>query len=95
MPQSGSPYSEDALSTKKLVPGFVFRGTRVTKQSNWWKFGAVTNESTTYALKYTNAVFFKMSKNMRTKPTKMTLEQRSEFCVMVQPTKCDLSNQHV
>eukprot|EP00439_Symbiodinium_sp_Y106_P043558 s8141_g5.t1 len=78
----GSPYSDDSLSTKKLVPGFTFRGSRVTKQSNWWKFGAVTSESTTLALKYTNACYFRMPRQLRTKPTKSTLESRSEFCAL-------------
>ncbi|CAE7279136.1 unnamed protein product [Symbiodinium sp. KB8] len=80
--QCGSPYSDDSLSTKKLVPGFVFRGARVTKQSNWWKYGQVTNESTTLALKYTNACYFRMPRNLRTRPTKTVLEARSEFCAL-------------
>ncbi|CAE6968511.1 unnamed protein product [Symbiodinium sp. CCMP2456] len=87
---SGSPYSEENLSSKKLLPGWQFKGAKVTKQSNWARYGLVTRESATYTLQYTNNVFGGMPKTLRQKPTKTTLEQRSEFCALAVALREDL-----
>ncbi|CAE7210700.1 unnamed protein product [Symbiodinium necroappetens] len=86
----GSPYSDENLSSKKLLPGWQFKGAKVTKQSNWARYGMVTTESATYTLQYTNSVFEGMPKTLRQKPTKAILEQRSEFCALAVALREDL-----
>ena len=80
---TGSAYNDDALSSKKLLPGHTFKSAKVNKQSSWNRYGKVTGESASYVFKFTNAVHEDTPIKIRQKVSKATLEQRSEICCLL------------
>ncbi|CAE7272121.1 unnamed protein product [Symbiodinium microadriaticum] len=89
----GSPYNEDALASKKLLPGHVFKSAKVNKQSSWVKYGKVTGESAMYVFKFTNAVHEDTPLKLRQKVTKAILEQRSEVCALAVALRDEVASQ--
>ncbi|CAE7215022.1 unnamed protein product, partial [Symbiodinium sp. CCMP2456] len=89
----GSAYNEDALSSKKLLPGHVFKSAKVNKQSSWVRYGKVTDESAAYVFKFTNAVHDDTPLKLRQKVTKAILEHRSEVCALAVALRDEVASQ--
>ncbi|OLP74068.1 hypothetical protein AK812_SmicGene46500 [Symbiodinium microadriaticum] len=84
-----SPFSDDNLSSKKLVPGFVFRCTaKLNKSSKWPKLNVVSAESAALCLESAIATF--EASPLKKKLSKTELEERLEMCTLACGLRDDL-----
>ena len=80
---AGSPFTDDNLSSKKLVPGFQFKSARASKTSKWnGSYGKATPESALLAVQYVTSTFVNAPVKLRVKPTRQDLEERLELCAL-------------
>ncbi|CAE7275539.1 unnamed protein product [Symbiodinium sp. CCMP2592] len=82
------PFSDDNLSSKKLVPGFLFRCPPKLKNSKWPKMSTVTAESTALCLE--SAVSSFEASPLRKRLSKSDLEERLEMCTLAVGLRDDL-----
>lgn len=77
-----SPFSDDNLSSKKLMPGFVFRcSAKLSKSSKWPKLNVVSAESTALCLESAIATY--EASPLKKKLSKAELEEKLEMCILV------------
>lgn len=80
----GCPYSDDALSSKKLLPGFNFRSAKTQKSSPWYQRLKSTEASTLLGLQMVASQWGASTVQLRRKLTKKELEEK----VMVASLAC-------
>jgi hypothetical protein len=78
----GCPLTEEILASKKMWPGFNFKGARVSKSSPWANRGHVTKEVTLLAFKLIHQSHKNLPKVMRRTWTKSTAEDKTEVCAL-------------
>lgn len=77
-----SPFSDDNLSSKKLMPGFVFRcSAKLSKSSKWPKLNVVSAESAALCLESAIATY--EASPLKKKLSKAELEEKLEMCILV------------
>lgn len=74
----GSPFTDDNLSTRKIVPGYAFRTRGAPKNSPWIQRGIVTPESLELLLNMVHA----QHGRTRRKISKSAFEEKSEICAL-------------
>ena len=80
----GSPYSEDLLSSKKLLVNFNFKTTKVPKTSPWaGHWAKVSKDALCLWVQCLNAKWDRTSKPGRRQPTKVEGETLLEQCYLV------------
>ena len=77
----GCAFTDDALSSKKVLPGHTFRN--VTGSKSWTGWGKVTEESATLAIHHAVNKFLATSTEARRKFTRNDLEQFSQQAAFV------------
>ncbi|CAL1166946.1 unnamed protein product [Cladocopium goreaui] len=82
--KNGSPYSEDLLSSKKLLVNFNFKTTKVPKTSPWaGHWAKVSKDALCLWVQCLNAKWDRTSKPGRRQPTKVEGETLLEQCYLV------------
>ena len=79
-------FTDDALSSKKLLPGHTFR--LVSGSKVWTALGKVTEESATLAIEHAVNKFLNTCADARRKFTRNDLEQFSQQAAFVVNMKC-------
>ncbi|CAJ1397601.1 unnamed protein product, partial [Effrenium voratum] len=86
-----SPYSDDNLSSKKILPGAAFKGAKT--KGKWAKHGAVTAESAARCFEYSNSVHNAAPPKLRVKVTRAMMERRSEICALAVALRDEIAAQ--
>lgn len=79
---SGSPYTDDALSSKKLLPGFNAKSAKTIKTSPWASRLKNTKESVHILFQMIHVQFANTAPGNRKKLTKLQIEQKAEVTAL-------------
>ena len=79
---SGSPFTDDNLSTKKLLPGHMFRVNQKLKNTKWANYGTVSAEATALCMAFVISTFRAAPEKMRKKLTKQEMDEAVEMCLL-------------
>ena len=80
----GCPYTDDALSSRKIAPGFVFKSRSLPKGSLWHSRLTVTEESASLMFN----MIWKLHSSDRKPFKRSQLEEKAQVCALACSSTC-------